>query len=243
MTNASAMVLLLILAVAGSGAEAATPAPVDPALVGTWKLAQPGFNMIWQVRADGSYRYFGVNARPFEHWGTMQASGGRWSSRWAGGVDGGSYTLTGNTWVETGKVGTGNWLRVWKPGDGGSQVQCPLIDIALVETLVGDAVKGRVGPTNCTLTSSGVGYTDGVTITIIDNAASRFANVRRDGIKEGHVVDVPNVGNAAFIDGDSIHILKGNRYAVVTAGLYPDDPNAVSDAVLTNLGRSVAARF
>ena len=58
------MVLLLILAVAASGAEAATTAPVDPALVGTWKLAQPGLNMIWQIRADGSYRYVGVNARP-----------------------------------------------------------------------------------------------------------------------------------------------------------------------------------
>ena len=112
------MVLLLILAVAGNGADAATTAPVDPALVGTWKLAQPGLNMYWQIRADGSYRYFGVNARPFEHWGTMQASGGRWSSRWAGGTDGGSYTLSGNSWAETGNVGTGNWTRVWKPGDG-----------------------------------------------------------------------------------------------------------------------------
>jgi hypothetical protein len=235
------MVLLLILAVAAS--RAATTAPVDPALVGTWKLAQPGLSMIWQIRADGSYRYFGVNARPFEHWGTMEASGGRWSSRWAGGTDGGSYTLTGNTWVETGKVGTGTWSRVWRPGDGGSLVQCPLIDIALVEALVGNAVKGRVGPTNCALTSSGIGYSDGVTVTIIDNAAARFANVRSNRFKEGNVADVPSVGDAAFIDGDSVHILKGNRYAVVTAQLYPADPNAVTDAALITLGRSVAARF
>ena len=104
-------------------------------------------------------------------------------------------------------------------------------------------MQGRVGPTNCTLTSSGVGYTDSVTITIIDNAAARFTNVRSNGIKEGHVTDAPSVGSAAFIDGDSVHILKGNRYAVVTVKLYPDDPNALTDAALISLGRSVAARF
>ena len=116
--------------------------------------------------------------------------------------------------------------------------------IALVEALVGNAVKGRVGPTNCALTSSGIGYSDGVTVTIIDNArrtsrtAARFANVRSNRFKQGSVADVPSVGDAAaFIDGDSVHILKGNRYAVVTAQLYPDEPKAVTDAALIALGR------
>ncbi|MGH8197576.1 MAG: hypothetical protein ACRETI_05360 [Steroidobacteraceae bacterium] len=218
-------------------------AKVDPALVGMWKLATPGLGIFWHVRADGSYRYFGVNARPFEHWGTMEASGGHWSSRWAGGVDGGSYSVSGKTWQSNGKAGTGNWQRVWKPGDGGSQVACPLIDVAEVEALFGNATRGRAGATDCRLTSSGVGYADTLTISVTDNAAARFANVRKQHGAMRPVIDVPGIGNAAFLDADSAHILKGSRYAVVTAKLYPDDPNAVSDEALIRLGRSVAARL
>ena len=177
----SSLVFHLVVAVAGFYPHAAMSDPkVEPALVGMWKLAQPGFSIFWHVRADGSYRYFGVNARPFEHWGTMEASGGHWSSRWKGGLDGGSYTLSGDSWVETGKAGTGNWLRVWKPGDDGSQVQCPLIDVAEVALLFGNAVHGRAGSTNCSLTSSGVGFVDGVTISVMEmrqSATSRCGNM------------------------------------------------------------------
>lgn len=216
---------------------------VDPALLGMWKLAVPGMSIFWHVRADGSYRYFGVNARPFEHWGTMEASGGRWSSRWAGGVDGGSYSVSGKSWQSNGKAGIGNWQRIWKPGDGGSQGQCPLIDVAEVEALVGSATRGRASAGGCELTVGGVGYSDGVKVSVIENAAGRFANVRKQHGAMRAVVDVPGIGDAAFLDGDSAHILKGGRYAVLTAGVYPTDPNAVSDAALTRLARSVAARL
>lgn len=218
-------------------------AKVDPALVGTWKLALPGIKMYWQIRADGMYRYFGVSARPLEHWGRMEASGGRWATQWAGGQDGGSYTLSGNTWQQTGKAGTGNWQRVWKPGDGGSQIVCPLIDVAEVETLFGNATRGRVDAKGCTLTSSGVGYADGLWISVIDNASQRFVNVRKQTGKMRPIVDVPGLGNAAFIDGDELHILKGNRYAVIGVGMYPDHPDAVSNATLIRFGRIVAGRF
>ncbi len=231
---------------------AADPAPdmpplatskVDPELVGTWKLAQPDLKIFWQVRADGSYRYFGTNARPFEHWGTMEAADGRWSSRWSGGTDGGSYTVSGDTWQATGKVGTGNWQRVWKPGDGGSQGQCPLIDVAEVEALVANATIVRATPTGCELGASGIGYSDGVQIMVVDNASARFANVRKQTNKMRPTIDLPGIGTAAYIDGDSVHLLKGNRYAVITARLYPDVPEAVSDAALVRLALSVAARL
>lgn len=243
--------LAFLLAIVGAVIAAQAPrvaaaqgsTKLDPALVGMWKLAMPGMRIFWQVRGDGSYRYFGVNARPFEHWGTMEASAGRWSSRWAGGVDGGSYTVNGNTWQETGKAGTGNWQRVWKPGDGGSQGQCPLIDAAEVEVLVGSATRVRASATGCELTASGVGYSEGVKISIVENAAARFANVRKQHGAMRPVIDIPGIGTAAFLDGDSAHILKGGRYAIVTANLYPADPNSVSDAALTRLARSVASRL
>jgi len=239
------LAVILLAAFAGLCTPAAAAEPkVDPALLGMWKHAQPGLSMFWHIREDGSYRYFGVNARPFEHSGTMQASGGLWSSRWAGGEDGGTYTVSGDSWTETGKAGTGNWIRGWKPGDGGSEVQCPYIDIAEVELLVGNAVKGRFSPMNCTLTSSGVGYADTVTISVMQDATERFFNVRKHTLlAKRPIVNVPGIGNGAYIDGDEIHILKSTRYAVLRADLYPADPGAVTDAALIRLGRSLARRF
>jgi outer membrane protein assembly factor BamB len=225
------------------GNDSQQTAKVDPALVGMWKLAHPGLNMYWQNRADGTYRFFGVSARPLEHWGTIEASGGHWATQWAGGQDGGSYTLSDNIWQATGNAGTGNWQRVWKPGDGGSQVQCPLIDVSEVEALFGNATRGRGDTTSCTLSSSGVGYEDRLTITVIDAASERFANVRKQTSQMRPIIDIPGLGNAAFIDSDQLHILKGNRYAVITAKMYPDHPDAVSNAALIRLGRSVARRF
>jgi hypothetical protein len=243
-TGIKSSVVVLLAAVTGLFFQAAaSDAKVDPALLGMWKLAQPGFSMFWHIRADGTYRYFGANARPFEHWGTIQASGGRWATQRAGSEDGGSYTLSGNTWRETGKAGTGTWRRVWKPGDGGSQGQCPLIDVAEVEALLGNATRIRADAKGCSLSANGVGYTDGVTISVMDNAAQRFANVRKQHGAMRPVIDLPGISNAAFIDADSVHILKGNRYAVITAQLYPHHPDAVSNAALIRLARSVAGRF
>lgn len=221
----------------------AAASKVEPEFVGRWKLAQPSLEIYWQVRADGSYRYFGVNARPLEHWGTMEAAGGRWSSRWSGGADGGSYTVSGNSWQVSGNAGTGTWQRVWKPGDGGSQGQCPLIDIAEVDALVGNATTASATATGCRIGASGIGYSDGVQISIIENAVERFANVRKQTNAMRPVIDLPGIGTAAFIDGDSVHLLKGSRYAVITAQLYPDVPEAVPDAALVRLARSVAARL
>jgi hypothetical protein len=235
------------LALANPANDQDMPAPttskVDPALVGMWKLAMPGLSMFWQIRADGSYRYFGVNARPFEHWGTIEASGGHWATRWLGGQDGGSYTVSGNTWQETGKAGTGNWQRVWKPGDGGSTVQCALIDVAEVEALFGSATQGRADATTCTVDASGVGYSDSLHVGVIENAAERFAIVRKNTGQMRPIVDVPGLGNSAYIDEDSVHILKGNRYVVMRVKMYPDQPEAVSNEALIRLARSVAARI
>ncbi|MFZ2508066.1 MAG: hypothetical protein WAW79_06320 [Steroidobacteraceae bacterium] len=238
-------IVVLFAAVAGLLTQAAAAGPkVDPALLGMWKQAQPGLSMYWHIREDGSYRYFGVNARPFEHWGTMEASGGQWSSRWAGGEDGGTYTVSGDSWVETGKAGTGNWIRVWKPGDGGSDVQCPLIDLAEVELQVGAAVHGRAAPTTCTLTASGVGYTDSIIIHVMNDAIERFFNVRKGALlAKRPIVNVPGIGNGAYIDGNEIHILKSTRYAVLRADLYPADSVAVTNAALIRLGRSLSRQF
>ncbi len=228
---------------APSTATAQVSRRIEPALVGMWQLAMPGMRIYWHIRADGTYRYFGVNARPFEHWGYMEAFGGRWATQWAGGVDGGSYTLAGDRWQESGKAGVGNWQRVWKPGAGGSQGHCPLIDVAAVEALVGSATKIRADVKGCSLAASGVGYADGVTIAVMENAASRFMTVRKYAVTKGTAIDLPGVGTAAYIDGDGVHILKGNRYAEVNARVYPDHPDAVSNEALTRLARSVAARL
>ena len=224
-------------------AAAEVAGQVDPALVGTWKLAQPGLTMYWQIRADGMYRYFGTSARPFEHWGTIDIGAGRWATQWVGGKDGGRYTLTGDVWMPTGNTGTSTWQRQWKPGDGGSSSSCPLIDVSEVERLFGSAVQGRGDATRCDIRASGVGFSDAVNILLVDNAAQRYINVRKQHGAMRPVVDVPGLGNAAFIDGDSVTILKGNRYVVVTAGMHPEHPDAVSNEALIQLGRSVATRF
>jgi hypothetical protein len=218
-------------------------AQVDPALVGMWKLSVPGLTMFWQIRADGMYRYFGTSARPLEHWGTIDIGGGKWTTRWAAGKDGGTYTLSGDVWMPTGSTGTSSWQRQWKPGTPGSSSACPLIDVAEVEELVASVVQVRGDATSCDLRASGVGFSDGVKILIVDHAAGRYANVRKQTGATRAVVDVPGLGTAAFIDGDTIRILKGNRMATVEAGLYPAHPDAVSNDALIRLGRSVVTRF
>jgi len=222
-----------------------TEAPkVDPTAVGMWKLAQPGFDMYWQIRADGTYRYFGVNARPFEHWGTIEIAGGTWATRWVGGQDGGSYTMNGSSWQQTGKAGTGNWQRIWKPGDGGSQAPgCTLIDLAEVERVFGGATQGRGDQQRCELRRSGIGSADVLTILLVENASQRYLNVRQQHGKMRPVVDVPGLATAAFIDGDSLYVLKGGRYAVLEVEMHPARPDAVSNADLVSLGRSLVQRM
>ena len=232
---------LVSLAIAFFGGAAA--GQVDPALVGMWKLSAPGLTMFWQVREDGMYRYVGVSARPLEHWGTIDIVGGKWATKWAGGKDGGTYTVQGDVWTSTGSTGRSTWQRVWKPGTASSSSSCPLIDVAEVERLLGSVVQVRGDAKSCNIRASGVGFSDGVSILVVDNAAQRYANVRKQTGAMRPVVDVPGLGTAAFIDGDELIILKGDRYATITAGMHPAHPDAVSNAALIQLGRSVVARF
>ena len=80
----------------------------------------------------------------------MQASGGRWSSEWKRDADRGGYDLRGNTWVVTGKLGPGTWVRVW-PGPAASSATCPYIDVAAVERHFASAVRGRMIGNTCDL--------------------------------------------------------------------------------------------
>jgi hypothetical protein len=247
-THTRSLPLIVAVSLVSGGALAvssgAANAEVDPLLVGRWKLDLPGLDIYWQVRADGSYRYFGNNARPFEHWGTIEASAGHWSTQWAGGKDGGTYTVDDDSWQSSGNAGIGNWRRVWKPGAGGSQGTCPLIDIAEAEQFFASAARVRGDANRCHFEVTGVGWSDGISIDLVSSASDRFWIVRKNAATAGHlIVDVPGLADSAYIDGDTLYILKGGRYAVLNAGLYPEHPDAVSNEALIKLGRSVVTHF
>jgi hypothetical protein len=82
-----------------------------------------------------------------------------------------------------------------------------------------------------------------VTIRIVDHAPERYVNVRKNTGSMRPVVDVPGLGTAVFIDGDELTMLQGSRYAVITVGMHPAPPDAVSNATLIQLGRIVLTRF
>jgi hypothetical protein len=86
---------------------------VDPHIVGIWKLALENGSWVLEIRRDGTYRFHseGQNgAQP--HDGTFSASKGHWSLTAKNGyTDGGTYQLHGDTWIATGRLGTGTWHR------------------------------------------------------------------------------------------------------------------------------------
>jgi hypothetical protein len=85
---------------------------VDPALVGKWQLQYVGQPLYWDIRADGTYELSGAGGAVV-HTGSFHAAAGQWSLDspiW--GKDGGGYQLPNpNTFVATGRLGVGVWVR------------------------------------------------------------------------------------------------------------------------------------
>jgi Caspase domain len=111
-------------AAAPTRVAAAEPAPnksqslVDPAAQGSWTMKIPSAQGVstcyWDVKASGTYSSWCVGAHPGAHSGTVLIAAGKWdlnstTTNWS---DGGSYQIPNpNTFIVTGKLGTGAWLR------------------------------------------------------------------------------------------------------------------------------------
>ena len=97
-------------------AEAQKPLPaiVDGDTVGTWQIPVNGGRWVWEIDADGTYKFHSEasdGAAP--HAGTFSASGGHWSLQATNGYsDGGTYTVQApDSLIITGRLGTGTWHR------------------------------------------------------------------------------------------------------------------------------------
>ena len=121
-------------AAAAASAAASAPAPlrtaavepspvkthslVEPAAQGSWFMKIPSpqgdSNCFWDVKSNGTYSSWCVGAHPAAHSGTVVIADGKWAINattmaWS---DGGSYQFPNpNTFIVTGKLGTGAWLR------------------------------------------------------------------------------------------------------------------------------------
>lgn len=88
--------------------------PVDPMAQGHWTMKVGASTCYWDVKGDGKYSAWCVGAQPSAHSGTVSVGNGRWTlnattTNW---VDGGSYQFPNpNTFIVTGRLGTGAWLR------------------------------------------------------------------------------------------------------------------------------------
>jgi hypothetical protein len=222
-------------------------AEIDPRLVGMWQLQWAGPQILWQVRADGSYRLIGNGARPAEHWGRMQAAAGQWSSEWQNGKDRGTYVLNANAWTVTGSLGPGVWLRVW-PGGAPSNAACPHIDVASIERHFASAVTSRMIGNVCEFNATKPGITDELSIeaAVIDANLDTQRLIRAactNGTNRDPAVRcVPSLGETAFFRYGGLHIYQGNRKISVKLGTYPQNP-AINDADTIALGRLVLARL
>jgi hypothetical protein len=69
----------------------------------------------WDLKANATYTAWCVGAQPGTHSGAVQVGDGRWSlnsttTNWA---DSGTYQFpNADTFIVTGRLGTGAWLRV-----------------------------------------------------------------------------------------------------------------------------------
>jgi hypothetical protein len=218
-------------------------AQVDPTLVGMWQLQWAGPEMLWQVRADGTYRLIGTGARPNEHWGRMQATNGTWSSQWERGGDKGTYSLSGNAWTVTGSLGPGVWQRVWPSQSGGAT--CPHIDIAVVEQLFGGPVKGRMTGVTCELNAGRVGVVDAVSIEKevprTDTMRLKRADCATGANRDPGVRCIAGLGDVAFVENDVLYIYRQNTRIRISLSTYPTNA-AINDADEIALGRSVLSR-
>jgi hypothetical protein len=101
---------------------------VDAAAVGSWELALYGkrgtAHWFWDIGSDGAYR-FHSEGRPVAppHSGAVDFNGGRWTLHATTGLpgyeDGGTYEFHGSdTFLVTGRLGTGVWRRVGSTESG-----------------------------------------------------------------------------------------------------------------------------
>jgi hypothetical protein len=91
---------------------------VEPAALGQWTMKVPSLagtsTCFWDVKGNGTYSAWCVGAQPTAHSGTVTVADGRWTlnattMNW---TDGGTYQFVNpNTFVVTGRLGTGAWLR------------------------------------------------------------------------------------------------------------------------------------
>jgi hypothetical protein len=222
-------------------------ADVDSALIGMWQLQWVGPQILWQVRADGTYRLIGTGARPNEHWGRMQAAGGRWSSEWERGTDQGTYSLQGNSWTVTGSLGPGTWLRIW-PGGAPSTATCPHIDIPSVERHFGSAVSGRMIGKACEFSAIKPGIIDELAVeSAVINPSMDTLRLHRAACASGtnrdpNVRCVPGLGETAFFYNGALHIYRASNQIAVNLGTYPQN-QAVNDADSIAIGRIVVGRL
>jgi hypothetical protein len=209
-----------------------------------WKLDWRGSETLWQVRADGVYRLIGIGARPNEHWGRLRAARNEWVSEWEKGVDGGSYELRGDTWIVTGALGTGTWQRLW-PARGGNAT-CPYVDIADIERHFAGVVEGRMIGNLCQLRVSRNGINDGVSITRrelepeFDPLQVHRAACDRGSNEDASIVCVPDLGDAAFFERDSLHVYRRKTQITIELRTYPENV-AVNRADEIALGKLALA--
>lgn len=235
------LTLVLLLA-----AHAASAQQVDPNLVGMWQLQWVGPQMLWQVRADGTYRLIGAGVRPNEHWGRIQAAGGKWASEWERGKDSGGYQLQGNNWSVTGALGTGTWVRIWPSAQAVSSATCPHIDVAAVERQFASAVTGRMLQNECELNATKPGIPDTVSIKseIIDRNQDTFrlhrANCANGTNTDNKVRCLQGLGETAFFIYGKVYVYQGNRQVTIALGTYPEN-KAVNDADSIALGKIALA--
>jgi hypothetical protein len=248
------LTLVLLLAAQAAGTQQAaraqqapTTPQIDPSLVGMWQLQWLGPQILWQVRADGTYRLMGVGARPNEHWGRMQAAGGRWASEWERGKDSGGYSIQGNNWTVAGALGTGTWIRIWPSAQAVSNASCPYIDVAAVERQFASAVTSRMIQNDCEFSATKVGITDGLVV------SSEIVDPNQDGLrlkradcasgtnKDPGVRCLQGVGETAFFRYGRLYAYQGNRQISIGLGTFPKN-DAVNDTDSIALAKIVLAR-
>ena len=184
----------------------------------------------------------------------MEGSKGRWSVYSEVWTDEGTYRMPDTkTWVVTGKLGTGTWKRMWKPGEASPKERpgsgaCRLVTAAEVARVLSSPAPGQQGhPAGAEACSfRGVfNPLDEVTITTRPNGGNFFQNLRKS--RAGSARDVPGVGDQAFAEltaGNSLSLqfLKGGTWVALHLRLQPFA--AMPDLpYLAELGRAAAARL
>ena len=226
-------------------------ASIDSALVGTWKLDGVTGTTYWAVRADGVYRLHGPSVSAPQV-GRIEAAAGRWSIASPIWKDQGTYAVPSpGRWSVTGQLGTGTWVRVWKPGDAGTSTgagPCALVTPAEVALALSASANGQIDPRvrdgGCLFRST-LSPIDTLSIALRADAGGFFRN-HRIGIG-AKAIDVPIPGTSAYAEllasGElQMSLLKNAKW--VTIGLHVR-PGATVDDVppLASLARAIAGRL